>query len=150
MPSKQLLIELVPSTSWGDNLRSRLPRETWDRLRKETYQRAGHVCEICGGTGLDQGSEWPVECHEIWEYNDETQVQKLTGLIALCPICHKVKHASRTISLERWGHIRVHQHLKTVNGWTDNEASQHIDEAFRIWGARSQKPWTLDITWLAT
>jgi hypothetical protein len=27
-----------------------------------------------------------MECHEIWEYNDEDKIQKLIGLISLCPI----------------------------------------------------------------
>jgi hypothetical protein len=33
-----------------------------------------------------------LECHEEWDYDDETHVQKLTGLIALCGRCHRVKH----------------------------------------------------------
>jgi hypothetical protein len=86
----RLSIELVPATSWFDNLRSLLPPAEWDALRKATSQAAGHRCEICGG----RGPKWPVECHERWQYDDATHVQTLTGLIALCPECHRVKQGA--------------------------------------------------------
>lgn len=44
--------------------------------------------KVCGG----RGEKWPVECHEMWQYDDKNHVQKLAGLIALCPDYHKVKH----------------------------------------------------------
>jgi 5-methylcytosine-specific restriction endonuclease McrA len=57
-------------------------------LRKRTYRQANYRCQVCGG----RGSKHPVECHEIWHYDDENKIQKLMGLIALCPSCHQVKH----------------------------------------------------------
>ena len=56
-PEPKLTIELVPKGQWGTNLRSRLPKAEWDRLRKAQYQAAGYVCEICGG----EGPSHPVE-----------------------------------------------------------------------------------------
>jgi hypothetical protein len=50
--------------------------------------------EICKETGKTQGYKHNVECHEIWEYNDEDKIQKLIGLISLCPICHLTKNIS--------------------------------------------------------
>lgn len=35
-----------------------------------------------------------LECHEVWEYDEENSIQRLSGLLALCTWCHKVKHWS--------------------------------------------------------
>jgi hypothetical protein len=56
-----LTIELVPETAWFKNLRSELPKEKWDKLRKDTYKKAGYRCEVCGG----KGEKWPVWTFEV-------------------------------------------------------------------------------------
>ena len=102
----KLTVELVPRSLWGINLRSELPKSKWDKLRKATYKKANFVCEICGGVGR----KWPVECHEIWHYDDENKVQRLDGLIALCPPCHQVKRdlsSSRKRKLSYGGRLRI-------------------------------------------
>ncbi|NBO56191.1 MAG: HNH endonuclease, partial [Actinobacteria bacterium] len=133
-------IELVPKTAWGDNLRSRFKASEWDALRHASYARAGHKCEICGGVG----KKHPVECHEIWTYDDATHVQTLHGLISLCPNCHEVKHFGR--ARVTGNEARAFAHLVKVNDWTDRQARDHINEAFSTWQRRSQHPWTLDIS----
>lgn len=136
----KLTVELVPATSWGDNLRSHFKTSEWDRLRKACYEQAGHKCEICGG----KGRRHPVECHEIWHYDDDQCVQTLKGLIALCPSCHEVKHIGRAMAVG-FGD-RALAHLVKVNGITQAEAVAHVGDAFALWKARTQKAWTLDIT----
>ena len=88
MQKFRLTIELVPKTCWFTNVRSAVTAPTWDKLRHLTASKAGHLCEICGG----RGKRWPVESHERFSYDDKNHVQKLEGLIALCPPCHEVKH----------------------------------------------------------
>jgi hypothetical protein len=136
----KLTVELVPATSWGDNLRSHFKTREWDRLRKACYEQAGHKCEICGG----KGRRHPTECHEIWNYDDEQCVQTLKGLIALCPSCHEVKHIGRAMAVG-FGD-RALAHLVKVNGITQAEAVAHVGDAFALWKTRTQKAWTLDIT----
>lgn len=138
----KLFIELVPASQFGDNLRSRLPAKLWDLLRRATYEAAGNKCEICGG----KGHKWPVECHEKWEYNEETLVQKLTGLIALCPACHEVKHIG--LAGIRGRQEIALRHLAKVNAWTYPQALLHLKEAFEVWNVRSSKIWTLDLSGL--
>lgn len=140
----KLTVELVPATSWGDNLRSRLSTQDWDKLRKEQYRKAGYVCEICGG----KGPKHPVECHEVWSYDDERHVQKLERLIALCPNCHKVKHLGFAFATGK-GPAAV-RHLMTVNGWGRAEANRYVEAAFELHSKRSAFPWTLDLEWLQT
>lgn len=137
-----LTIDLVPSSSWYDNLRSRLPKAEWDRLRKAAYAAAGHKCEVCGG----KGRRWPVEAHEIWEYDEATRVQRLAGLVALCPSCHEVKHFGRAQSVGRGDDAL--DHLMRVNRWTEKQAWAHIEESFAVWERRSSVQWTLDLSWI--
>ena len=96
MSEPKLTIELVPSTCWFSNVRTLLPKKTWDTLRKESYNKANNKCEVCGDHGKNQGVKHFVECHEIWEYDDTNRTQTLKGLISLCPRCHMVKHFGRT------------------------------------------------------
>lgn len=142
MALRTLTIELVPKTAWFSNLRSELNKEWWDKIRKETYQLAGYKCEICGG----KGRKWPVECHEKWEYDDENKVQRLTGLIALCPTCHQVKHFG--LSSMRGKENECIRQLMDVNQWRVNEAKDYVVECFAIWKERSLHQWTMDTTWL--
>jgi len=138
----KLTIELVPGTSWGNNLRSLLEPADWDRLRKAQYAKANYVCEVCGG----KGRTYPVECHEIWEYNDRTHVQKLAGLVALCPACHQVKHIGRTISLGQ-GDLAV-AHMSRVNGESRECSWEHVQRALQEHSTRSLHKWTIDLAWL--
>ena len=137
-----LTVELVPRGQWGANLRSELPKAEWDRLRKATYAAAGHRCEICGG----KGRKWPVECHERWRYDEGTKTQHLEGLIALCPMCHKVKHIGRSMAVGE-GDSAI-SHLMKVNGWSEAETTAYLKEAFETWERRSSETWKLDISWL--
>src|SRR5260221_7272932 len=88
----RLTIELVPATSWLANVRAVVTPQTWARLRGQVGNAAGWRCEICAG----QGRHHPIECHEVWHYDDNNHIQQLVRLIALCPACHRVKHIGLT------------------------------------------------------
>ena len=138
----KLTIELVPQGQWGSNLRSELPKKDWDRLRKSVYKAANYRCEICGG----KGPKWPVECHERWKYDEDTKVQSLVGLIALCPSCHEVKHIGRAGVMGRAA--QALEHLMKVNGWDLEQATEYVDDCFSTWARRSKEDWKLDISWI--
>ena len=138
----KLTIELIPSSLFGVNLRTALPSSEWDRLRREVYAAAGHRCELCGG----RGPRHPVECHERWEYDEEKHVQRLVGLIALCPACHEVKHFGFATVRGR-GEIAL-AHLMRVNELTREQALAHVAHANEEWARRSAHPWTQDTSWL--
>lgn len=89
-----------------------------------------------------------MECHEIWHYDDDKQCQTLTGLIALRPSCHEVKH--KGFSGLRGKKDEAVAHLALVNGWSLLGAFDYVDEAFDVWRERSRHAWQLDITWLET
>jgi hypothetical protein len=62
----------------------------------EVSRQAGHRCELCGGVGGSNRGH-TIECHEVWDYDDRTWVQRLVRLTALCPACHEVKDRCLTV-----------------------------------------------------
>jgi len=107
----KLTIELVPSTSWYDNLRKYTSKEDWDKIRKRTYAEYGNRCGICEAEGR-------LNCHEIWEYDDKKHIQRLVGFIALCDMCHHVKHIGLAGILASEGKLdyeKVVEHFMKVN-----------------------------------
>lgn len=135
-----LTIELVPESAWFSNVRSEVTQAQWDQIRKQVYAKANHRCEICDGVG----SRWPVECHEVWHYDDTKFVQTLKGMIALCPSCHQVKHFG--FAQIRGKGEKALQHLMKVNGWNREEAEAYVDAQFELWHQRSQYQWELNIS----
>lgn len=140
----RLAIELVPSTAWWSNVRSNVTRAQWERCKNFVKNRSENRCEICGG----QGRRWPVECHEIWAYDDERRIQTLVDLIALCPSCHEVKHIGRAFAVGNGQ--RALEHLCRINGWSLAHAEAYINVQLEIWELRSTHPWRLDISFLGT
>lgn len=139
-----LTVELVPRTAWASNVRTLVRPVEWEVCKRFVRERSGDQCEICGG----RGRRWPVECHETWAYDDETLTQTLTGLIALCPNCHLVKHLGFA---EQRGQLdSALHHLQVVNHWNRREALAYSEACFDLWLRRSKYPWTLDISYLET
>lgn len=138
----KLTIELVPSTVWFKNLRSELSDKEWDILRKESYKKSNYKCEVCSGVG----PKWPVECHEVWEYDEENNIQTLINLISLCDKCHQVKHIGLA---EMQGYYEdAKKHLSKINNMTLDEANDYITKCFAVWKKRSLKEWTINLDWL--
>lgn len=142
MTQPLLTIELVPESCWYSNVRSQVSQREWDKLRKATYQAANYCCEICGG----KGTKHPVECHEVWHYDDEQRIQKLARMIALCPACHEVKHMG--LANVRGRSEMACEHLAKVNGWSIQQTNDYVRQCFQVWQERSQHEWTLDISYL--
>lgn len=139
---QQLTVELVPRTCWYSNVRSEVSPADWERCKRFVAERSGNRCEICG----ERGPRWPVECHEIWEYEEHGYIQRLAGLIALCPQCHQVKHIG--LAEVRGNFVPAIQHLAYVNQWDEEETYAHLASAYATWEERSQHQWDLDISYL--
>jgi hypothetical protein len=141
MKPLKLFIELVPSTSWYNNLRKVLPKSEWDRIRKESYRNAGLICEICGKGNTK------LNCHEIWEYDDEKHIQKLKGFQALCTDCHWVKHIGLAGIMSMQGQLdfeKIVVHFMEVNEVSKWDFEKHKKEAFEKWEERSKSEWKID------
>ena len=137
----KLNFELVPDSCWYSNLRSILSPAQWDLVRRDAYARAGGKCMICGATTRR------LEAHERWEYNEETCVQKLADVIAVCHSCHEVIHIGRTQLLG--GEERACAHFMKVNGCTYAKYRKALGEANEAHRRRNKIPeWKLDLGWL--
>jgi len=137
----KLTIELVPSTSWYSNLRKYLSKEDWDRIRRRTYAEYGYRCGICEAEGT-------LYCHEIWEYDDKQHIQRLVGLIALCKMCHHVKHIGLAEILSMEGKLDYEEvvfHFMKVNNCDKRTFEKHRERAFDEWYKRSQHEWRIDL-----
>jgi hypothetical protein len=138
----KLTLDLIPQSSFFHNIRSEVSKSEWDKIRKIVYTRANYVCEICGG----KGQTHPVEAHEIFEYDEINNIQKLIGLIALCPLCHSVKHLGLTQLRGR--EKEAIDQLMAINGMTLEETKKYVAKCFVEWQNRSKKTWTLDLSYL--
>lgn len=138
----KLSIELVPKSCWFSNLRDHLTSSQWENVKKDTFKKAENRCEICFAVG----KRWPVECHEVWNYDDKNNIQKLLGTIALCPSCHMVKHIGYASVVGKLETAR--RHLIKVNQMSEFQADSYIEHCFNIFDRRSSKIWTLDISWI--
>lgn len=136
----KLDFELIPDGCWGSNLRTVLPPEMWNAIRKDAYARAGGKCAICGDMTR-------LEAHERWSYDEERGIQKLEDVIAVCPLCHAVIHIGRT---QLKGDERAAcAHYMKVNGVGYAEYLHALGEANKVHARRNRVPeWTLDLGWL--
>lgn len=138
MTKFKLNFELVPDSCWYSNLRSALPKEAWDRIRKKAYARAGGKCMLCGAPTAR------LEAHEQWEYDDEKGVQKLVNVVAVCRACHEVIHIGRTQLMGR--EREASEHFMKVNGCTYAEYRKALGEANEKHRERSRRVWRLDVS----
>jgi 5-methylcytosine-specific restriction endonuclease McrA len=146
MRKPKLVIELIPNTCHYSNARTTLPKKDWDKIRFIAYEKAKNKCEICKGVGTEQGFRHKLECHEVWEYNDETKTQKLTRLMSLCPMCHQTKHIGRPFAMNK--QAEVFKHMERVNKWNHKEIVTHVAEAYQIHNERSKFQWKMDLSLL--
>ncbi len=135
----KLQIELVPKSCFWSNVRSNVKTSQWDKIRKVVYQKARFLCEICGG----KGTKHPVECHEVWAYDDLALTQRLIFFQSLCPLCHEVKHIG--FAEVKGNGERAFNRFKEINQLDEETARQIKTAVFRQWKIRSRKKWELDI-----
>lgn len=138
-----LYVDLIPVTCWFTNVRSAVKSKDWSSLRQVLLSRCEGKCEICGKT---HEIKKPLEAHERWDYDVDHQVQRLVRLLMLCKACHRSTHFGLAEHMGL-GFIAL-KHLMKVNGWSEEQAKQHIKQAFQLWRSRNSQTWNLDISML--
>ncbi|HTP16659.1 MAG TPA: DUF5710 domain-containing protein [Streptosporangiaceae bacterium] len=135
-----LFVDLIPAPCWFASAANCLREESWDRVRRMVYGRAGQQCEACGAS---RAGGAVLEAHERYFYDERRRVQSLRRLICLCRECHRVTHFGKAgidgVSGEAF------RHLARVTGWTQAQADAHIEEAFETWHRRSAQDWRTDM-----
>ena len=141
LPPLKLKVGLVPETCWFKSLRKQMRRSQWDSLRKKVYADQDNVCRVCG-------ADRKLNCHEVWEYDEERYVQRLIGFQAVCNMCHHVTHFGKAQDLAAQGYLdlgAVIEHFTKVNGVGRQVFERHKTEAFRTWWKRSKHEWRSDL-----
>jgi hypothetical protein len=93
----ELTIEPIPKTLANQGL-SRQLGHRWKGISKRERAKHNHRCVVCG-VSPEKGR---LHLHETWEYGDAARVQKLSGLVALCDLCHRVKHGVWIKHIATW------------------------------------------------
>lgn len=140
----RLPIEMIPKSSWNQNLRSLLSKKEWDIIRKHSYERAGGRCDVCGIAEK-------LHCHEVWQFDDEQLIQYLVGLEAICNLCHMCHHIGFAITQSYKGLYnfeKVKKHSMYINGINEEQFNQYLLKETDVWVERSKKEWSIDIGYL--
>ena len=135
----QLMIELVPASSWGMNLRTMFSKSIWEQLRAFTFNTYAHQCAVCEKKGS-------LHCHEVWIYDDENHIQSLKKLQALCPLCHGIKHIGLS-GLQQSGPDmdQLITHFMKVNQCSRADFTRHYQEQMDMHHKRSRYEWDVTI-----
>jgi len=86
MEEWKLKIELIPDVAHDLSLHNLVSSKIWKRIKRSLIQTEGERCWICGKEGIK------LELHEYWEFNPNTNIQKLKEFHHLCYLCHGAKH----------------------------------------------------------
>lgn len=146
----RLKIEMVPQPLWNLNLRYLLKQKKWDEIRKKELKRVKnekyqYVCEIC------KVPKDSLDCHEIWDYNDELRIQTLVGLSMLCKKCHLVKHIGFATNLAMEGKCNfenIIRHFCMINKLNADEFYEHYESELETWEQRSKLEWKQDLKFI--
>jgi hypothetical protein len=137
--SNKLYIDMIPKTSYFKNVRHLFTDCDWNLIRHHIYERVDYKCECCG-----KRKNKYLEAHERWDFNYDTQTQKLVRIIALCKMCHSATHyghSKRTKNIDK-----INQHIKKINDFDDLDLDNHIKEAYDTWKKRNTVKWNLDFS----
>lgn len=117
-----------------------MAKKEWDRIRKAAYAAEDNKYAICRVEGR-------LNCHESWEYDGANRVQRLTGFVALCTMCHHVKHLGMASILAQQGHLdyeAVVRHFMGVNGCNRKTFEDYRKGVFDQWRKRSNHEWSVN------
>ena len=139
----KLNIQLVPTTCYGSNLRSRLRPCEWNKIRKAVYAKeeidGKKYCHICGDLCKS------LDAHEIWEYDEENHVQKLVDIIGICKPCHNTIHYGRA-RVTGYEKEAIEQYIK-VNKCKKKDLKVELAQAEKNHTRQSKiEDWKLDVT----
>lgn len=112
-------------------------------LKRKVFLAANYSCEACG----QRGSEHPVECHDVWQFDSETTTQRLEGVHAFCPECHNVRHAFDRLAKPETKDSAMRDItglLAMVNGWNLKDVGKQLKVWDDLRASLAGRVWKLD------
>ena len=124
-----LTINMLPKGAWSNDFSKTLPKKDWDKLRNFALKKAKGKCEICGfETNY-------LDVHEEWEFNINKKKQTLKDIVAICSMCHGVKHFKNSVRLG-YGE-EAQRHFMKVNNCSEMEFASHLNKALLEYNERN-------------
>ncbi|WNQ12074.1 hypothetical protein MJA45_03150 [Paenibacillus aurantius] len=142
MEQLKLMVELIPEFTHGYNLHGHhgdglITGYQWNKLSKYIREESNNTCEICSTNEKNTG----YDCHEVWEFNIDSKVQKLVKLQCICKNCHAVKHFGRSMgNIIGFEKIGV-EHFCKVNNTTPEIFHEHYEAVCKQFIERSKISW---------
>lgn len=140
---------MVPAPLWGMNLRGRLPKSRWRKIRQGLIQERGLRCQTCGKTETESKH---IFAHEEWEYvtTSSPAVAHLKALVLSCWHCHAVEHFGATQNMVLSGELTAQaiedtiEHFCRLNQVGRDAFDVHRAEARAGWIGLSKLEWIVD------
>ncbi len=139
----KLPISMVPKSCLMQNVRNQMQTAKWKRLCLKVFcYRSNYQCGICG-----RGHK-SLHVEEIWQYNDLIRTRRLTGFLALCPLCYYGKNIEEARIEAARGDLNLKQvvaHFCFVNQCPPE--AFHLSEAAarKLWKRRNRQKWKSDL-----
>lgn len=132
-------VRMVPRPLWGMNLRHKIPKSRWGKIRLGLIQERGLRCQTCGKTETESKH---IFAHEEWQYETTCSpaVAHLKGLTLSCWHCHAVEHFGATGNMVLSGELTPRAIEDTIEHFC--RVNQVDRDAFRRHGAEARAEWT--------
>lgn len=135
--SLKLIPVLIPKPLWGVNAHNLLEGQCWQNIRRNTFLRSDYCCVICQ-------RKKPLECHEVFKFDDEKGVAVLLRLEGRCEDCHACNHLGRLKKVNPKGFKRALAYIGFVNQITPQVVIRIVGEAFDVHKSRT-RPWEMKV-----
>ena len=122
----KLHICLIPSSAYGQNMRSVLRAGDWNKI--SSFTREIGICAGCNRIV----SPSDLEAHEEWEFKDGKQ--KVKHIVPLCKKCHRSVHIGRAIHCGRFK--KAAKWIKKVRKLSSKDFNKMYNNA---WTKRSKQ-----------
>ena len=133
----KLLPVLIPKPLWGINAHNLLVGECWQRMRRDTFLRDKNRCVICG-------EQKPLQCHEVFSFDDAEGIAVLTKLESRCEVCHDCNHLGRLYKTDPDAFKSALAYLGVINQLDPPDVIRLVKEAFRLHKTRT-RPWEMRV-----
>lgn len=133
----KLLPVLIPRPLWGINAHDLVERDCWEKIRRDTFLRDKKRCVICGKQG-------PLECHEVFTFDDANGIATLARLESRCSTCHACNHLGRLYKRNPPGFKQALVYLAKINKMQPQEVIDLVKDAFKLHKART-RPWEMKV-----
>jgi hypothetical protein len=128
---------LIPRPLWGVNAHTLVSEECWQKIRRDTFLRDQNRCVICE-------QQKPLECHEIFSFDDDHGVAVLVRMESRCADCHACNHLGRLQKRNPAAFKRALKYIGTINRIAPPEVVRLAKEAFRVHKTRT-RPWDMKV-----